>query len=110
MSAPVVVTMAALSLGLAVPVIAASSALAAQARAAGAADAAALAAADAALGWIEAEPCALAQKLTDRADVTLEVCDIQPDIGEFRVVVSVSTVLGKVEARARVTSLSDGMA
>lgn len=101
MSAPALVGCAAAVLTLALPVAAASGALAAVQRAEGVADAAALGAADAASGWIEEEPCDLARRVADEADVTLVECVLDPATGAVRVRVSVRTMLGTAYARAR---------
>ncbi len=101
MSAPVLVSIAGATLALALPVVAASAALDASARAAGAADSAALAAADAALGWVQAEPCEIAARVADAARASLVQCDIDEAAGRVRVGVSAQTFLGGVHARAR---------
>jgi hypothetical protein len=101
MSAPALLAVGAASMAIAVGVITAASALDASARASGAADAAALAAADAALGWIAAEPCALAAEVVIAVGVTLESCDADSVSGQVRVSVSVQTMFGRVVARAR---------
>jgi hypothetical protein len=99
-SAPVLIGVAAASLALALPVLGAAAALEASARAAGAADAAALAAADAALGWIESEPCGIAEAVVGAAGVGLESCGVNLHSGQVRISVSVQTMFGRVTARA----------
>lgn len=101
MSTPVLTGICAAALLFALPVVGAAAALDASARAAGAADAAALAAADAALGWIEAEPCALAATVTNEVGVTLESCEVIPESGQVRIRVGVQTMFGRVAARSR---------
>lgn len=101
MSAPAIVGIAGAALAAALPIVLASAALEASVRASGAADAAALAAADAALGWIEADPCALARQVTDAAAIRLDDCDVDPLHGQVRISVSVQTIFGRVVARAR---------
>lgn len=91
--------LAAVAIVIGLPVVTAAGALEARQRAAGAADAAALAAADAALGWIAAEPCALAREVTDAARAELVDCQIEGM--EVRIWVRVGSVLGPVEMRAR---------
>ena len=88
------------ALALALPVVGAAAALDASARAAGAADAAALAAADAVLGWINHDPCAIAETVTHAADVWLESCETNLESGQVRISVSVQTMFGRVTARA----------
>lgn len=100
MSAPSLLAVAAASLTIAVAVVGAAAALDASARAAGAADAAALAAADAALGWIEADPCALANTVVSELGVSLEGCDVNLETGQVRIRVSVQTMFGGVAARS----------
>ncbi len=101
MSVPAIVGVAGVALAAALSVLLASGALEASARASGAADAAALAAADAALGWIEAEPCALAREVAEAAAVQLDGCDVDRLHGQVRISVSVQTIFGRVGARAR---------
>ena len=100
MSAPALLAVAAVAVAIGVPVLAAGAAAEASSRAAGAADAAALAAADAVSGWVDAEPCDLAEQVASAASVQLVSCLADPASGESRVVVSVQTVLGAVFARA----------
>lgn len=100
MSAPAMLAVAALALAVGVPVLAAGAAAEASARAAGAADAAALAAADAVSGWVDAEPCGLAEQLANAASVQLVSCLADPASGESRVVVSVRSIFGAMTARA----------
>lgn len=100
MSAPALMAVAAAALAIALPVVAAASALDASARAAGAADAAALAAADAALGWIESDPCTLARTVVSGVGVLLESCDVNLESGQVRIRVSVQTMFGRVAARS----------
>jgi secretion/DNA translocation related TadE-like protein len=101
MSAPALVACAVAALALAVPVVAATASLEAAHRAHGAADAAALAAADAAAGWVEAEPCPLAERVVVAAGASLDECRIDDRSGIVHVRVSLATALGPVHARAR---------
>lgn len=96
---------AAAVLAVALPTLAATGALEAKHRAAGAADAAALAAADAAIGWVSADPCALAVEITEAAQVTLEGCHIDHQNGQAHIEVSVRTVFGAVHTDARAGQL-----
>jgi len=107
-SAPAVVGIAGAALALALPVLGAATALEVSARVAGAADAAALAAADAALGWIHEDPCALAATVAASAQAALASCDVDLALGEARVVVAASTILGEVSARARAAPTETG--
>lgn len=100
MSAPALMAVAAAALAITLPVVAAASALDASARASGAADAAALAAADAALGWIESDPCTLASTVVSGVGVSLESCDVNLESGQVRIRVSVQTMFGRVAARS----------
>lgn len=100
MSGPALIAVAAATLAFSLPIVGAAAALDASARAAGAADAAALAAADAALGWIEADPCALANTVVSAVDVALESCDVNLENGQVRISVSVQTMFGRVAARS----------
>lgn len=99
MSAPLVVGAIGATLLLGMPVIAASVSLEVRHRAAGAADAAALGAADALHGWIDAEPCSLADRIAERHGVELVECRV----GEYdvRVIVRAAAPLGMSEQRAR---------
>lgn len=101
MSAPVLISIAAATLTLALPIVTGATALDASIRAARAADAAALAAADASLGWVRSDPCDLAGQVARAARSTLEQCDIDAARGEARITVSGDTVFGQVTARAR---------
>lgn len=101
MSAPVLVACAAASLLLAVPVAAAAASLEGGRRAAGAADAAALAAADAASGWIEADPCTLAREVAGAVGATVGECEVDDANGQVRISVTLQTMLGTAQARAR---------
>lgn len=101
MSAPVLVACAGAMLAVALPVVAATGSLAGAHRAAGVADAAALAAADAASGWVDVEPCRLAEEVALASDVALTRCDLELDSGRVRVEVSVRTMLGTAYAHAR---------
>lgn len=101
MSAPALLACGAVALALAIPVAAAAGALEARSRAAGAADTAALAAADAALGWVEADPCALAARITFAAGARLGGCTVAEASGEARVTVVIATLFGPVEVRSR---------
>lgn len=100
MSAPGLLAVAAVSIALGVPVIAAGVAADASLRAAGVADAAALAAADAASGWIAADPCELVESIAGEADIEVVSCAVELTSGEARVVVRVDTMFGWVTARA----------
>lgn len=101
MSAPIALACALAALVLGLPVISASAHLEARHRVAGAADAAALAAADAANGFIAEDPCEIAAATVEAARASMTACDINARLGEARVLVRASTVLGFVEARAR---------
>lgn len=101
MSVPVIAAAVGAALSIAIPVLGASAALDASARASGAADAAALAAADAALGWIEVDSCEIALEVARSADVRLDGCEVDLLNGQVRISVSVQTIFGRVEARAR---------
>lgn len=81
--------------------VAATASLESVHRAHGAADAAALAAADAAAGWVEAEPCRLAERVVTAAGASLDECRTDDRSGIVRVRVSLATALGTVHARAR---------
>ena len=100
MSAPVLLGVAVAAIAITLPVLGAAAALDASARAAGAADAAALAAADAALGWIDSEPCVIAETVTNTAKVQLDNCNANLESGQVRISVSVQTIFGRVTARA----------
>lgn len=109
MSTPALLAVAAASLALALPVIVGAASLDAAIRASGAADAAALAAADAAHGWIEAEPCALAATVANSAGVSLETCEVELAEGDVRVVVGAQTALGRITAAARASARLSSM-
>jgi murein DD-endopeptidase MepM/ murein hydrolase activator NlpD len=100
-SAPALLACAAAALCLGLPVIAASAQLEAGHRAAGAADAAALAAADAASGWIDGEPCALAQRVVVEARGEISECEVSSATADARVEVRVPAPLGGALAVAR---------
>ncbi len=100
MSGPALIAVAAATLAITLPVVGAAVALDASARAAGAADAAALAAADAALGWIEADPCTIARTVVSEMNIALESCDVNLESGQVRIRVSVQTMFGRVAARS----------
>lgn len=103
MSGPALLACAAATFALAMPVLLAAGALETGQRAAGAADAAALAAADAASGWIEADPCALAAEVVAAAGAAIGLgdCLLDEASGEARITVIAGTPFGAVEARAR---------
>ncbi len=101
MSAPVLIVGAVAMLALGLPVMSAASALETQQRAGAAADAAALAAADAASGWIEGEPCALAARVITEFRLEMATCETDADTGDARVVVRARTLFGSIEARSR---------
>lgn len=101
MSAPSTAACAFAALALGLPLLAAGAHLEARHRAAGAADAAALAAADAAAGWVEGEPCALAAELAEAARVRLSSCTVDTATAEARVTVSVRTPIGSTQMRSR---------
>ncbi|MCA0378973.1 MAG: hypothetical protein LCH36_05980 [Actinobacteria bacterium] len=100
MSVPVLVGVAAAALAIALPVVAAAAELDASARAAGAADAAALAAADAALGWVNSEPCDIAESVANAVGADLVGCEANLETGQVRISVSVQTMFRRVTARA----------
>ena len=79
MSAPLLLATAAAAVCLGLPVVAASLQLEARHVAAGAADAGALAAADAAAGWIDGDPCALASAAVRGAGAELVSCRVEAD-------------------------------
>lgn len=95
------IAIAAVTLALAVPAVAASAALEAEQRAAGAADSAALAAADALLGFVRAEPCSLAADVVHSFEAVLLECQLDWEHSQVRVVVGVQTIFGTVHSRAR---------
>ena len=101
MSGPAVLGCAAAALILALPVMTVSAHLEARHRAAGAADAAALAAADAAAGWIDAEPCAIAGEVADSAHARLTSCTVDAERAEAAVTVHIATPITVVSGRAR---------
>lgn len=100
MSAPVLLGIGVAAIALTLPIVGAAAALDASARAAGAADAAALAAADAALGWIDSDPCTIAETVVNAAQVRLDSCDANLESGQVRISVSVQTMFGRVTERA----------
>lgn len=101
MSAPALLGCVAAALCLGIPVMAAGSHLVSAQRVTGAADAAALAAADSLTGWLAAEPCDAAAEVARGAGAHLKRCTPDPALGEVRVVLTVHTPIGAVEARAR---------
>ena len=92
---------AAAALLLAVPIMGVSTHLEARHRAAGAADAAALAAADAAAGWIDEEPCALAAEVARSARARVTSCTVDAERAEAAVIVAIDTPIMGVSGRAR---------
>lgn len=101
MSAPVLVGCVAAALCLGLPVLAAGSHLVVAQRVSGAADAAALAAADALTGWLEGDPCVAVAEVAKTVGASVERCDVDPTVGEARVVLAAYTPIGTVSARAR---------
>lgn len=100
MSVPVSVAVAAAALLLGVPVIVAGTQLEVRHRVSATADAAALAAADAAAGWIDASPCALAAEVVASAEAELGSCEVEAGSASARIVVIASSGLGEVRGRA----------
>lgn len=101
MSVPVLAACAVSALVLGIPVVGAAVHLETSHRAAGIADSAALAAADAASGWIDGEPCAIAADVTDSAGAVIEACSTEAASGIARVTVALRTPIGRAEASAR---------
>jgi len=95
------VACSAVALALAVPVIAGAQALAVAQQLQGATDNAALAAADAATGWLDETPCAIAARVLDAARAELRSCDIDERSGAVRIRAAARTMLGTAQARAR---------
>lgn len=111
MSAPIVLSISAAALALALPIIGAAGVVEAQHRVSGAADNAALAAADALVGLIDAEPCALAASVAEIAATRLDRCEIQEATLAVFVQISAPTPLVRVSSISRAgqfVSYSDG--
>lgn len=101
MSAPAVLACSVAALCLGLPVIAAAVHVEARHSAAVAADAAALAAVDALTGWIDAEPCAMAEQVVLEMGVRLEECTVDRARADARVVTRAGEWLRTVRAEAR---------
>ncbi|MBL3698982.1 M23 family metallopeptidase [Leucobacter luti] len=100
MSAPAALACAAAAVVIGLPVVAAAAQLEARHTAAAAADAAALAAADAAAGWIDAEPCAVAGEVATAHGGTLVSCAVDASSGAARLRVASAAPI-RAEGRAR---------
>ncbi|QBE48591.1 Rv3654c family TadE-like protein [Leucobacter triazinivorans] len=101
MSAPALLGCAGAVLCLAVPVIVVGSQVEEEHRAAAIADAAALAAADAQSGWIDAEPCEIAEQVAVAHRARVESCRTSGAGGSSSVEVSLAAPLGSARAAAR---------
>lgn len=105
MSVPVAAAIAAGSVVLALPILAASQLLVAGAQASNAADAAALAAADTFVGLVSGgtseEPCELAYRIAAENRAELGECAVGPGVAEVRVTARSRVGLFAVERHAR---------
>ncbi|MBK0420228.1 M23 family metallopeptidase [Leucobacter sp. CSA1] len=110
MSAPALAACAAAALTIGVTALSAVAQLEVRQRVAGAADAAALAASDAAAGWSDAEPCALAGETAAAARAHLVRCEVDAATAEARVIARAGTPFGAVEIRARAAPDADPVA
>lgn len=99
MSAPVAVGVIAVTAMVGMPVVFAGAALEARHSTASAADSAALAAADAALGFLDGEPCGYAEMIAEAYHVVLQSCEIGST--DARIIMSSTGLFGSVSQRAR---------
>lgn len=101
MSVPIAIGCVAATVICAGIVLAATHHAVASAAAAGAADSAALAAADALAGYLEAEPCAIAQTVAAAVGASLTECVVNEVTSSVLVGARIPTVLGSAIGTAR---------
>ena len=101
MSVPIAVACIAVTVLVGTPPLIATERVVRGVQASAAADAAALAAADAALGWIDAEPCVIATEIAVSAGAQLQECTVESGTGVSRVTVVRGSSLGAVSRSAR---------
>ncbi|QIM15264.1 M23 family metallopeptidase [Leucobacter insecticola] len=106
MSAPAVLACSAVAVCLGLSVIAAATHVEARHSAAGAADAAALAAADAMTGWIDLEPCTVANQVVLEMGASLVECNVDPDRAVSHIVAQAGEGFQSARARARAEAQS----